>query len=120
MRVLGVDVAYALSTQAKGKAETPYRWLQDRIVRTCAIEKLTAIEEVRAVIREEVGRYNNLQVHSITEEIPGIRFEKAKREGNSPLHYPSYILLLRTSSACERHGWSTDTARYLYLAMKYQ
>jgi len=83
MKVLGVDVTYALSPQAKGKVERPYRWLQDRIVRTCAIEKLTAIEEVRAVLREELDRYNNHQVHSTTGEIPSIRFEKARREGNS-------------------------------------
>ena len=83
MRVLGVDVTYALSPQAKGKVERPYRWLQDRIVRTCAIEKITAIEEVRAVLRGELDRYNNHQVHSTTGEIPGIRFEKARREGNS-------------------------------------
>ena len=83
MKTLGVDVSYALSPQAKGKVERPYRWLQDRIVRTCAIEKLTAIEEVRAVLREELDRYNNHQVHSTTGEVPSIRFEKAKREGNS-------------------------------------
>ena len=34
MRLLGVDVSFALSPQAKGKVERPYRWLQDRIVRT--------------------------------------------------------------------------------------
>jgi hypothetical protein len=34
MRLLKVDVTYALSPQAKGKIERPYRWLQDRIVRT--------------------------------------------------------------------------------------
>jgi len=56
MRVLGVDVTFALSPQAKGKIERPYRWLQDRIVRTCAIEKLTTIEEVRAVLKEELDR----------------------------------------------------------------
>ena len=83
MRILGVDVSYALSPQAKGKIERPYRWLQDRIVRTCAIEKLTAIEEVRDVLRDELDRYNNHQVHSTTGEIPSIRFEKARREGNS-------------------------------------
>lgn len=51
MRTLGVDVIYALSPQAKGKVERPYRWLQDRIVRTCAIEKLKTIEEVRPVLK---------------------------------------------------------------------
>jgi len=85
MRVLGVDVIYALSPQAKGKIERPYRWLQDRIVRTCAREKLTRIDEVRAVLRHEVDRYNNHQVHSTTEEVPVIRFQKAQREGNSLL-----------------------------------
>jgi hypothetical protein len=52
MIILGVDVIYALSPQAKGKVERPYRWLQDRIVRTCAIEKLTTIDEVRRVLKE--------------------------------------------------------------------
>ena len=83
MRVLGVDVAYALSPEAKGKVERPYRWLQDRIVRTCAMEKLTTIDEVRAVLKEEVNRYNNHQVHSTTGEVPGLRFERARKEGNS-------------------------------------
>jgi hypothetical protein len=83
MKILGVDVSYALSPQAKGKVERPYRWLQDRIVRTCAIEKLSAIEDVRAVLKEELYRYNNHQVHSTTGEVPSIRFEKARKEGNS-------------------------------------
>jgi len=83
MRILGVDVAYALSPVAKGKVERPYRWLQDRIVRTCAIEKLTTIDEVRAVLKEEVNRYNNHQVHSTTGEIPSIRFDKARKEGHN-------------------------------------
>ncbi len=83
MKIIGVDVHYALSPQAKGKVERPYRWLQDRIVRTCAIEKFTAIEDVRSVLKEEVNRYNNHQVHSTTSEIPGVRFEKARKDGNS-------------------------------------
>jgi len=83
MSTLGVDVAYALSPEAKGKVERPYRWLQDRIVRTGAIEKLTAIDDVRAVLKEEVNRYNNHQVHSTTREVPSIRFDKARKKGNS-------------------------------------
>ncbi|HEY5731061.1 MAG TPA: hypothetical protein VIS72_13490 [Anaerolineales bacterium] len=83
MAVLKVEVTYALSPQAKGKVERPYRWLQDRIVRTCALEKLSDLEEVRAVLKEEVERYNNHQVHSTTGEIPRFRFEKARQAGNS-------------------------------------
>ncbi|MBI4294959.1 MAG: hypothetical protein HY669_02185 [Chloroflexi bacterium] len=83
MNVLGVEAIFALSPQAKGKIERPYRWLQDRVVRTCAIEKLTTIEEARAVLKAELNRYNNHQVHSTTGEVPSIRFEKARNERNS-------------------------------------
>lgn len=83
MAVLKVDVTYALSPQAKGKVERPYRWLQDRIVRTCALEKLSTLEDVRAVLQEEVKRYNDHQVHATTGEIPRVRFENARRAGNS-------------------------------------
>lgn len=83
MRLLGVHVTFALSPQAKGKIERPYRWLQDRIVRTCVYEKLSTLEEVRSVLRDEVHRYNNHHLHSTTGEIPNIRFTKAKQIGNS-------------------------------------
>ena len=83
MQVLGVEVIHALSPQAKGKVERPYGWMQDRIVRTCALENLSTLEEARAVLREEVDRYNNHQVHSTTREIPSLRFARAQREGNS-------------------------------------
>jgi hypothetical protein len=83
MNLMGVQVTYALSPQAKGKVERPYRWLQDRIVRTCALEKLVSLEEVRSVLKDEIDRYNNHQVHSTTGEIPAIRFDKAKQAGNS-------------------------------------
>lgn len=83
MRLMGVNVVYALSPQAKGKVERPYRWLQDRIVRTCAREKITRIEDGRDVLRDEIDRYNNRHVHSTTGEIPSIRFDKAREEGRS-------------------------------------
>jgi hypothetical protein len=83
MRILNVDVTYALSPQAKGKVERPYRWLQDRIVRTCVYEKISTIDEVRSVLRDEVNRYNGNQVHSTTGEVPSIRYERARKEGNS-------------------------------------
>jgi ribosomal protein S17 len=83
LREFNIDVIYALSPQAKGKVERPYRWLQDRIVRTCALDKLTDVEDVREVLREEVHRYNYQQVHSTTGEVPAIRFENARKAGNS-------------------------------------
>jgi len=83
MRLLNVDVTYALSPQAKGKVERPYRWLQDRIVRTCVYEKISELDDCRGVLRDEISRYNNHQVHSTTGEIPSIRFERALKSGNS-------------------------------------
>jgi hypothetical protein len=96
MRLLGVEVIYALSPQAKGKIERPYRWLQDRIVRTCALEHITAIGDARAVLKDELDRYNNHQVHSTTGQIPSHRFAEAQAMGNTlfrpfalPLPYTS-------------------------------
>lgn len=83
MRICGVDVIYALSPQAKGKIERPYRWMQDRIVRTCALEQIKTIGQGREILKREVKRYNEQQVHSTTKEIPMIRFQKAKQNGNS-------------------------------------
>lgn len=82
MQLLGVEVIHALSPQAKGKVERPYGWLQDRIVRTCALENLSTLEDARSVLQDEVNRYNHHQVHSTTGEIPGIRFTRAQTEGN--------------------------------------
>jgi hypothetical protein len=93
MRVLRIDVTYALSPQAlrpwdvvpraKGKVERPYQWMQDRIVRTCALDNISLLEDVRSVLKEKVDRCNNHQVHSTTKEIPSIRFKRAKKDGNS-------------------------------------
>ncbi len=83
MGQLSIKVSHALSPQAKGKIERPYRWLQDRIVRTCIYDNLSTIEEARNVLKNEVNRYNNHQVHSTTKEIPAIRFKNALKSGNS-------------------------------------
>jgi len=74
---LDVKVTYALSPQAKGKAERPYGWLQDRLVRTCARENITGIREAQKVLSYEVNRYNYHQVHSTTGEKPFYRFRQA-------------------------------------------
>lgn len=79
----GMKVAYALSPEAKGKIERPYRWLQDRIVRRAAREHARSLESVRELLRQEVDRYNNRQVHSTTKEIPAKRFERALAEGRT-------------------------------------
>ena len=86
----GSDVIYALSPQAKGKIERPYRWMQDRLVRTAAKEKLTTIDELRDVLRRLIDSYNARWVHSTTNEIPVARFENALN-GNCSLFKPLFI-----------------------------
>jgi hypothetical protein len=112
MRLLGVDVTYAPSPQAKVNIERPYRWLQDRIVRTSALVNLTSLEEIRSVLRDEVDRYNNHQVHSTTGEIPSIRFDNARKSGTSlfrpfslpkPFTSPKDIFCLR--EMCTLNGY---------------
>ncbi len=116
MRLMGVNVTYALSPQAKGKIERPYRWLQDRIVRTCALENLTSLDEVRGVLRSEVDRYNNHQVHSTTGEIPSLRFEKAINSGSSlfrpfslpkPFNSPKDVFCLHETRVINGYGYIT-------------
>lgn len=106
LRGLGVDVIYALSPQAKGKVERPYRWLQDRIVRTCALEHITTIDDARSVLRDELARYNQHQVHSTTHQIPDVRFADAQASGHTlfrpfvlpkPYQSPQDVFCLQTT-----------------------
>lgn len=83
LALMHTQVIYALSPQAKGKIERPYRWLQDRIVRTCALDHVSSLEDARSVLCEEVHRYNYHNIHSTTQEIPILRFEKAIKENRS-------------------------------------
>jgi len=83
----GSDVTYALSPQAKGKIERPYRWIQDRLVRIAVKENLTTLEDMRTALRSLVDMYNTRWVHSTTKEIPIVRFENALN-GNYSLCKP--------------------------------
>jgi hypothetical protein len=80
LRELQIQFRHALSPQAKGKVERPYGWLQDRLVRTCARENIKMIHDAREVLRAELDRYNNHQVHNTTGEIPAYRFHRARKE----------------------------------------
>jgi hypothetical protein len=46
-------------------------------VRTCAREGINNIADARRVLADELIRYNSYQVHSVTGEIPDIRFYRA-------------------------------------------
>jgi hypothetical protein len=117
LTLLNTDVVYALSPQAKGKIERPYRWLQERIVRTCALEHVETLEDTRSVLREEVHRYNYQQVHSTTQEIPAIRFEKARKENRSlfrPFSLPKPFISSK-DVFCLRHHRVADGYRNITL-----
>src|SRR3989304_3123332 len=87
--------------------------MQDRIVRTCALENLSTLEEARTVLREEVNRYNDHQVHSTTKEIPSLRFARAQEEGNTlfrpyalpkPYTSPKDVFCLREKRQLNAYG----------------
>ena len=77
---LGIKIIYALSPQAKGKIERPYRWIQDRVVRTCAREGISDIMDAQKILKQEISRYNYRQVHSTTGEIPYLKFQRALKQ----------------------------------------
>ena len=74
---LGIKPIYALSPQAKGKIERPYRWLQDHLIRSCVRDNVKSIDQANQVLGFEVHQYNFKRVHSTTGEVPHIRFQKA-------------------------------------------
>ena len=78
-----VKVIHSLSPQARGKIERPYGWLQDRLIRTCVREDITEIKQAQRVLNQELHRYNHQQVHSTTQEIPYLRFQRALKEKRS-------------------------------------
>jgi len=67
----------ALSPQAKGKIERPYRWIQDRLVRTCAREDVSEIKQAQIILNSLIRKYNYQWVHSTTKEIPYLRLKRA-------------------------------------------
>jgi hypothetical protein len=85
-QVLGdcnVKVIHSLSPQARGKIERPYGWLQDHLIRTCVREDVTDIQQAQRILNQELRRYNHHQVHSTTQEIPYLRFQRALKEKRS-------------------------------------
>jgi hypothetical protein len=78
-----VKVIHSLSPQARGKIERPYGWLQDRLIRTCVREDVADTKPAQQILRQEVYRYNHHQVHSTTQEIPYLRFQRALKEKQS-------------------------------------
>jgi hypothetical protein len=74
VKATGMQVWHALSPQAKGKIERPYRWLQDRLVRRCAKDGVRTIDEARVLLQDEVRWVRN--------KIPAIR------GGTVPATYP--------------------------------
>jgi len=99
-----VKIIYALSPQAKGKVERPYRWLQDHLVRICARDNISTIDMANQALFKELHDYNYKRVHSTTGEIPSLRYKKALKENKNllrpfvippPFQSPKDIFCLR-------------------------
>lgn len=80
-----VRVINALSAPAKGKIERPYRWIQDHLVRICDRENISTITQANQVLFREIYEYNNKRIHSTTDEIPILRYQRAIKERISVL-----------------------------------
>lgn len=107
-----VKVIYALSPQAKGKVERPYRWIQDHLVRLCVEEDITNIRSAQKILNQEVYHYNYRRIHSTTKEIPYLRFQRALKEKKSlfrefrikpPFISPKDIFCLRVERIVDRY-----------------
>jgi hypothetical protein len=107
-----VKVTYALSPQAKGKIERPYGWLQDRLVRSLVREEVTDTQKAQQILNRELYRYNHRQVHSTTQEIPFLRFQRALKENKSlfrsfqirpPWRSPKDIFCLRVDRTIDAY-----------------
>jgi len=99
-----VKVTHALSPQAKGKIERPYGWLQDHLIRTCVREDIADIKPAQQILGQEIHQYNYHRVHSTTQEIPYLRFQRTLKEKRSlfrefkippPFQSPKDIFCLR-------------------------
>ena len=78
-----IKVSYALSPQAKGKIERPYRWIQDRLVRACAREGITDIKLAQVILNKLINQYNYHWIHSTIKEVPYMRFQRAIKENKT-------------------------------------
>ncbi len=92
--------------------ERPYGWLQNRLIRTCVREDIKEIKQAQRVLNRELYRYNHPQVHSTTQEIPYLRFQKALKERrslfreftiNPPYQSPKHIFCLRMDRTIDPH-----------------
>jgi len=75
-----VKVINALSPQAKGKVERPYRWIQDHLMRICPRENVTTIAQANQILQREVYEYNYKRIHSTTGEIPYLRYQRTLKD----------------------------------------
>ena len=107
-----VKVIYALSPQAKGKVERPYRWIQDHLVRLCVEEDITNIRSAQRILNQEIYQYNYRRIHSTTREIPYLRFQRALKEKKflfrefrvkPPFISPKDIFCLREERTVDRY-----------------
>lgn len=119
----GIKLTYALSPEAKGKIERPFRWIQDHLIRSCVRDNVTSITHAQRILDQEVHHYNFKQIHSTTQEIPNIRFQNALK--NKKSLFRAFTIpqpyLLRKDIFCLRAKRSVDNYRTVSLGnMKFK
>lgn len=73
LKVLGIEVIYALSPQAKGRVERLWGTLQDRLVSELRLAAASTAEQANEVLRWFTGDHNNRFALSATDPAPAWR-----------------------------------------------
>ena len=105
----GIRPIDALSPQAKGKIERPYRWLQDHLIRTCVRDDITTLAQANQILVKEVHDDNHRRVHATTGEIPSLRFQHALKA--KPSLFRSFALPPPFQSAKDLFCFRIDAPR---------
>lgn len=79
LTALGVGLIYTGKgeSQAKGKIEKRFDYLQRRLPPLCERHKITKPKDAQPILEDLLGYYNDSRIHQETEEIPSKRWEKA-------------------------------------------
>jgi hypothetical protein len=78
VKELGIECIHSTpyQPQGKGKIERLFRFMQDRLVNELILSKVSSIDEANKVLQRWVAWYNSCHLHSVTKELPTVRFRK--------------------------------------------
>jgi len=82
---INIGVIYAQSSEAKGKIEKQFDYIQRRLPFLCEKYNVVKIPEAEKILDELIFFYNEKHVHEETKQIPNERWKEGIREEKSRL-----------------------------------